>query len=519
MTASTSSKPPARVKPQLFEYPPLKEIPVCFAVTVCTMAYAWYGVYRASQDFKWSIGDYGIWSTPPVIGNLTGPMMKDVTNWEWSRWSPFAWSYLPVFFGHFLLFNTGSAILPEIAFIPIYTLASIGAVSYYFTPFLVGVSIAQGSVVFLTATYVGKTWAVWLSALPVLYVSMHETNSLSDDPFLIFTFLSYSMIHYISYSLEHLKGNSRKEDDSVVKRFVRMMFYAFYQPYLFSLIMLYPDFERQIRERNTRQRNWLNCIWSGVRIAFWWWLMETSLHFLYQEAILKNAPYLYSLPKDQFVALGMAMGIFFHLKYAVIFGLPSLFAKLDNMDPLPGPICLIRVTLYSKVWREFDRGLYQFFKTYIFIPICAPTFSLPRKIFGVFISYGFVLLWHGFYHHNIVWIGLNILALFIEMGSKSIYTIESVRKWREANLSDVALRRILAWCHILPFAIGLYSNFYFLGGSDVGAAFVQRFLIEETITVRWPFLLIISLGWFHANTCMEVDRLKNLKDSKKTKSE
>uniref|UniRef100_A0A8R1IC91 Uncharacterized protein n=1 Tax=Caenorhabditis japonica TaxID=281687 RepID=A0A8R1IC91_CAEJA len=72
---------------------------------------------------------------------------------------------------------------------------------------------------------------------------MHETNSLSDDPFMIFTFLSYSMIHYISYSLEHLQGESRKEDDTLLKRWVRMMFYTFYQPYLFSLIMLYPDFE------------------------------------------------------------------------------------------------------------------------------------------------------------------------------------------------------------------------------------------------------------------------------------
>ncbi|CAI5441952.1 unnamed protein product [Caenorhabditis angaria] len=492
----------------LFEYPKLPEVPICFAVTVCTMSYAWYCVYIASQNYEWSMSDFGIWSSPPVIGNITGPMMKDVTNWEWSRWSPFAISYLPVFIGHFLIFNIGSAFLPDSIFVPFYTISSILAVAYTFTPFLVAVSIFQGTIVFLTSNYIQKTWTVWLSALPVLYVSMHETNSLSDDPFQIFTFLSYSMIGYISYSLEFLRGEARKEDDTLVKRYLRMMFYTFYQPYLFSLIVLYPDFERQYSERSTRKRNWLNAIWFACRISALWLLLEISLHYLYFEAILKNMTYLYSLPKDQFVALGMAIGIFFHLKYVVIFGLPSLFAKLDNMEPLPGPICLIRVTLYSKVWREFDRGLYQFFKKYIFIPICAPTFSLPRKIFGVFISYGFVLLWHGFYHHNIVWIGLNIIALFIEMGSKAIYTIESVRKWREANLSDITFRRILAWCHILPFAIGLYSNFYFLGGSEVGAAFVQRFLIEETITFRWPFLLIISLGWFHANTAMEVDRQK-----------
>ncbi|CAB3410948.1 unnamed protein product [Caenorhabditis bovis] len=496
-------------RPPIFDYPKLPEIKLCFIVTIITMTYAWYGVYQASQNYKWRMGDFGIWSRPPLIGNLTGNRMKDVTNWEWSRWSPMALNYLPVYLAHFLLFNIGSAYLADAIFIPTYTLASIAAVAYSFTPFLVVVSIVLGFGVFLTATYVRKTYAVWLSALPVLYILMHESTSVADDPFLIFTFLSYSMISYISFSLEHLRGETRNEDDTLAKRLLRMYFYAFYQPYLFSLIVLYPDFERQMRERRVRRRDWAATLWFGARIAFWWWFMDASLHFFYHEAVLKNQAYLYSLPKDQFVALGMALGIFFHLKYAVIFGLPSFFAKLDNMDPLPGPICLIRVTLYSKVWREFDRGLYQFFKKYIFVPICAPTFSLPRKILGVLISYGFVLLWHGFYHHNIVWIALNILALFIEMTSKSVYTIESVRKYRESMITDVNFRRLLAWCHILPFAIGLYSNFYFLGGSDVGAAFVQRFLIEETITVRWPFLLIISLGWFHMNTAMEVDRIKS----------
>lgn len=94
-----------------------------------------------------------------------------------------------------------------------------------------------------------KTWAVWISALPILYITMHWTDSLSNDPFLVYTFLNYSLLHYISFGLELLRGNARKEDNTAVKQYVRMLFYTFYQPYLFSLIVLYPDFERQIRER------------------------------------------------------------------------------------------------------------------------------------------------------------------------------------------------------------------------------------------------------------------------------
>ena len=58
----------ARGRPSLFNYPPLPEIKLCYAVTVLTMAYAYWGVYEASQNFKWSIGDYGIWSNLPLIG-------------------------------------------------------------------------------------------------------------------------------------------------------------------------------------------------------------------------------------------------------------------------------------------------------------------------------------------------------------------------------------------------------------------------------------------------------------------
>jgi hypothetical protein len=87
------------------------------------------------------------------------------------------------------------------------------------------------------------------------------------------------------------------------------------------------------------------------------------------------------------------------------------------------------------------------------------------------------------------------VELVVEFGAKSLYSIPEVRKWREANLSDCNFRRILAWFQIVPFAIGLYSNFYFLGGSQVGALFVQRIFWEETVPVRWPFLLLISVGY------------------------
>ncbi|PIO55586.1 hypothetical protein TELCIR_23026, partial [Teladorsagia circumcincta] len=89
-----------------------------------------------------------------------------------------------------------------------------------------------------------------------------------------------------------------------------------------------------------------------------------------------------------------------------------------------------------------------------------------------------------------VWIILNILALFMEMSSKSLYSLESFRRWREKTISDVNFRRVLAALQVVPFAFGLYSNIYFLGGSEVGALFKKRICDEETIPLRLEYLLL-----------------------------
>ena len=249
---------------------------------------------------------------------------------------------------------------------------------------------------------------------------MNFTTSLSDDPFLVLLFVSYTLLSYISFCLEwSRKAVPELETSSALQILTRMLFYAFYQPYQISVIVLYPEFEKQLKERKTQPRDWKQTLIFIARIAFWWILAESMLYFFYFEAMLMDYQFAFKLPKNEFVTLGMALGktllpvhqksnwkllgSFFHLKYVVIFGYQSIFARLDNMKPPEGPICIARVALYSKIWRCFDRGLYAYFKEYIFIPICAPTFSIPRKIFGVLASYTFVLIWHGiFQHHNIV---------------------------------------------------------------------------------------------------------------------
>ena len=65
------------------------------------------------------------------------------------------------------------------------------------------------------------------------------------------------------------------------------------------------------------------------------------------------------------------------------------------------------------------------------------------QLFGMFMAYAFVLLWHGTDRHNIIWIVLNVTELLVEQVSKGVYAVPSVRLWREAHISDTVFRRIL----------------------------------------------------------------------------
>ena len=60
--------------------------------------------------------------------------------------------------------------------------------------------------------------------------------------------------------------------------------------------------------------------------------------------------------------LTLTLGIFFTMKYRLFYGLPSALARMDGMDAPGAPTCTMRIQLYSQMWRQFDRGLYNFLR-------------------------------------------------------------------------------------------------------------------------------------------------------------
>lgn len=102
----------------------------------------------------------------------------------------------------------------------------------------------------------------------------------------------------------------------------------------------------------------------------------------------------------------------------------------------------------------------------------------------------------------------------MEFGCKGLYAMKEIQEWREKHFTDIAFRRIIACLQIVPFVLGLYSNFYFLGGYEVGSMFATRIWFEETLTLRFPAILLITLAYFYSQVCIEIDRKLSLRATK-----
>ncbi|VDM13318.1 unnamed protein product [Wuchereria bancrofti] len=66
----------------------------------------------------------------------------------------------------------------------------------------------------------------------------------------------------------------------------------------------------------------------------------------------------------------------------------------------------------------------------------------------------------------------------MEYCCKGLYTIKRIKEWREKNINDLSFRR----------------------GYEVGSMFVKRIWYEETLTLRFPAILLITLAYFYSQS-------------------
>uniref|UniRef100_A0A7I4YN31 Protein-cysteine N-palmitoyltransferase HHAT n=1 Tax=Haemonchus contortus TaxID=6289 RepID=A0A7I4YN31_HAECO len=341
----------------------------------------------------------------------------------------------------------------------------------------------------------------------------------------------YGAVKILNFSL-YLCKNKDKEYGQV---WVDHLLYMAYLPYSMTIIVLYEDFSSQIQRRLTHGAAVCTDLrfvcFFAVRLCFWYFVFEFILHFIHVHS-LYNSPVdvIDRLNNYELAAVSYVTGKLFFMKYVVLFGLPSLFAYLDGMRPPPPPICISRVSRYSRMWRHFDAGLYQFLKNQVYIPLMT-TFSpgstlhiIILNLSALFAVFGVVLAWHGTRTHYICWVSLSAAELIIEKIGKAIWGTKQFQELRR-NIGDRNTRRLIALSMLATVIPGIFGVFFFLGSEGTGSVVFHEILtngikdvLHGNVVVSrdcdgFVFLHLILLGYFFNNVCLDFE--KNYEKEKK----
>ena len=178
-------------------------------------------------------------------------------------------------------------------------------------------------------------------------------------------------------------------------------------------------------------------------------------------------------------------------KYFVIYGFGSGLSMFDGFKPLPAPKCIAYIYKYSDMWRHFDRGLYDFIKRYIYVPLGGSRVSPWRLAVTSLLCFVFIYIWHGVDVSILAFCAANFIGVNCErLGSK----IDSEVKARSVITNSISMfvyERFKVVVSMPLLALSLLGVFTFLTGNiEVGKLYVERMLYNSFPVPLLPLMLV-----------------------------
>uniref|UniRef100_A0A914VXQ5 Uncharacterized protein n=1 Tax=Plectus sambesii TaxID=2011161 RepID=A0A914VXQ5_9BILA len=349
--------------------------------------------------------------------------LYDTSDTEWILFKEGMRDFLPSMIGHFLLFNFGHQFIPKV-------LMRWVQIGYWICMHIYLTNLTSVCFILVAAPCAALITSVFRHALPVWVLAVgfvlkandiapyvHYSTVIYYRQFNLYLYTAVQVINFCSY----LAKNRHVRLVDALPRFIE---YLFYPPYSVTLIVLYEDFDRQMTEREFRKREPIGQLAIRlIRLVFWFFFVEAFLHRIFVNAIFVSPSSVISrMGTYSISAVAFLAGQYFHVKYVLIFGLPAFFAYLDNMTPPGPPICISRVSKYAQMWRYFDRGLYEFLKIQVYLPLIGQKFSPWRKLGAMVVAFGFVLAWHGTSSKYLWWVLISATEIVVERVGAAIYS-------------------------------------------------------------------------------------------------
>ncbi|KAL3982292.1 MBOAT membrane-bound O-acyltransferase family protein [Acanthocheilonema viteae] len=493
---------------------PTIEITICFLIWIAHSFAAFYIAWNVSFNFRDSL----VLKASRYINGY----QKDHSDFEWDYFIKSLSRILIINISHMVLFKICPFLLPKLLSQCLLLVFWIAAEIFFTSITCVIIVFMLAVVMGILANYCRNELVSWF-ILIIFILKIHSIIDFSEIGvvhYREFNYYLYSVIKILNFCI-YL---SRTKDVNVTPFLIfRYIQYLFYPPYSIILIVLFDDFDAEMTEienSSSKRINYRVLLVRMVRIIVWFITFEMILHFIHVHAVLAVNPDLFNtLNEYQLASVSYVNGKLFYMKYLLVFGIPAWFALADGLKPPAGPVCISRISKYSQMWRNFDRGLYIFLKKQVYIPVSgnpsSKYFSL-RRFAALGCVFLFVLAWHGTSSNYFYWVLLNALEICMEWFGTVLYETAFYGKIQKF-LGPRGERRLIAYLMTITVVPGIFGVFFFLSRKEIGIIIFKRLYVNliGAVFLDLPYRSLyyyaiaahfVILGYCFNHVCLELEK-------------
>ncbi|CAG9541002.1 unnamed protein product [Cercopithifilaria johnstoni] len=493
---------------------PTIEITLCFLVWIVHSFVAFCIAWNVSYKFRNNL----VLEASRYINGY----QEDQSDLEWDYFIKSLSRILIINTLHMVLFKICPVLLPkqlsQCLLLVFWIVAEI-----FFTSITCVITVFMLAVVMgIVANYCRHELVSWF-ILIMFIIKVHSIihfSKVEDVCYREFNYYLYSVVKILNFCIYLSRAKDINVSPFLIFRYIQ---YIFYPPYSIILIVLFNDFDAEMTEIENSSSKCINyrvLLVRMVRIIVWFIAFEMILHSIHIHALLAISPALFNtLNEYQLASVAYVNGKLFYMKYLLIFGIPAWFASADGLKPPAGPMCISRISNYSQMWRNFDRGLYVFLKKQVYIPVSgnpsSKYFSLRRfaALGSVFL---FVLAWHGTSSNYFYWVLLNSLEICMEWFGAAVYKTTFYGKIQKF-LGPRGERRLIAYLMITTAVPGIFGVFFFLNRKEIGIIIFKRLYVNlvGAIFLDLPYSSLyyyaitahfVILGYCFNHVCLELEK-------------
>ncbi|XP_049527471.1 protein-cysteine N-palmitoyltransferase HHAT-like [Dermacentor silvarum] len=166
---------------------------------------------------------------------------------------------------------------------------------------------------------------------------------------------------------------------------------------------------------------------SGAHFFF----VELMGHFFYSSAMSEWPWMVNKLDLPSLVGYALSLLFVFYVSYQFTYGFAGALANAEGVEVPPRSPCIAVMHRCSHFWRNFDRGMHLWIRSYIYEPVVRGNRTPFRLVLGTAVAFSFNWLWHSMHTNDGIWCALSVLGIALE-----VITAEA-RKWTPVKNFEV----------------------------------------------------------------------------------